>query len=184
MSTATQASPTGSDLCTECGLCCDGTWFEYVPITEEQIGVANSVGLEVTNDANGLNFKLPCHNLCDCKCMVYQRRPQVCSDFQCHLLRSLLQGRLTLEECLKPVRRARQLVQKIKAENRSGKPFRIRLREIVRDTTGAERVEAIKANKDWVLMNLALLSLYTQHFEAPKPRSGDTGESPRKATSG
>jgi hypothetical protein len=71
---------------------------------------------------------------------------------------------LSLEDCLRPVQKAKRLAQKIKEENPSAQPFRLGLRGILENQN---RVDAIKANEEWVLMNLALLAIYADHFEEP-----------------
>ena len=101
-------SSTGS-LCTQCGLCCDGTLF-------------GRVELLLADDADGLKaqgfrivagskprFAQPCPALSqDCTCRIYAQRPQQCRAFDCALLLRVQSGEIGVEAAERLIRRTRK----------------------------------------------------------------------------
>jgi hypothetical protein len=70
-------------LCLSCGLCCDGTLFNRVPLAEgddPSLRAALGVG---EGQAHGVQ---PCAALRGLTCQVYERRPLTCRRFRCLLL--------------------------------------------------------------------------------------------------
>jgi hypothetical protein len=64
---------------------------------------------------------LPCVLWKEHKCSVYDTiQPRRCSEFRCKLLLAYLQGDKSIEECLIPVRRVRELEEEIR--NHGGVP--------------------------------------------------------------
>jgi len=105
-------------LCTRCGLCCDGSLFADV----ELAGLWEGAGLEVMgleteeDDADGCLLLQPCGGLRGRRCGIYAQRPECCRTFECHLLREVRRGALSLAqageqiaETLKKVKRVRQI---------------------------------------------------------------------------
>ncbi|MFM7215006.1 MAG: YkgJ family cysteine cluster protein [Verrucomicrobiota bacterium] len=102
------SSSTGS-LCTQCGLCCDGTLF-------------GRVELLLADDADGLKaqgfrivggtkprFVQPCPALSqDCTCRIYAQRPQQCRAFDCALLLRVQSGEIRVEAAERLIRRTRK----------------------------------------------------------------------------
>ena len=86
-------------LCLECGLCCDGTLFTHVALTEEE----QKLGL-------GDVLRQPCPALAsDHKCGVYAKRPKGCARFVCMLGRALEDKEVGLEEAVGIVRGGQKL---------------------------------------------------------------------------
>lgn len=105
-----------SDLCLECGLCCDGTLFGYVPLhagdRDSQVDALAS-----TDSSEGVRrLTQPCPALDGRCCTVYSARPTVCRSFQCKLLVRLNTGAIGQAEALAVVRSTRGLVQGIRRE--------------------------------------------------------------------
>ena len=100
-------------LCTACGLCCDGTLLGDVELT----GLAEAarlevLGLDVDDDEIGAELlPLPCAALCGTRCRIYAHRPKSCRQFECRLLQDVRRGRITVEQSLSEIARARAQVR-------------------------------------------------------------------------
>ena len=57
-----------SDICTACGLCCDGTLFEYAVLKPDDIEAAKAAGLAVGEFAGKPGFAQPCSQVCGTSC--------------------------------------------------------------------------------------------------------------------
>lgn len=87
-----QAIRDGSDLCTHCGLCCDGTLFVRMLIEPEEIAAATRAGLEIVVGEGAARGSLPCPSLKDRCCTIYPARYAVCRRYRCMLLGRLRAG--------------------------------------------------------------------------------------------
>jgi len=99
-------------LCTECGLCCDGSLLAEVELSGEvEAGRMETLDLEVEEgDDSGRDawfLPLPCEALCGSKCGIYEHRPRTCRTFECRLLKDADSGALQLDEALGVVAAAR-----------------------------------------------------------------------------
>jgi Fe-S-cluster containining protein len=103
----------GSRLCMACGLCCDGALHNAGVLLPEEVPVAFSRGMNVSEAGAEARFALPCPMLKDRCCTIYAGRPRACRNYKCRLLMSLDAGENSLEECLDKVRNARSLVRKL-----------------------------------------------------------------------
>ncbi len=79
-------------LCLTCGLCCDGTLFQVVPVTP-----AEAARLEgrVTLSDDRSKLLQGCRALDGCACGVYADRPTTCRVFKCLVLAQLDEGKLS-----------------------------------------------------------------------------------------
>lgn len=111
-----------SDLCVDCGMCCDGTLFERaranMPNDNELIKKFGLTPL-IINDKPF--FKLPCHHFEKC-CTVYNNeRPSICSEFMCNPLRKYEKGDISFVEVEKIINETliirSQIVNKYKKIN-------------------------------------------------------------------
>jgi hypothetical protein len=110
-----------SALCLHCGLCCDGTLFNHVPLRRTEVDVLRRLGLPVGERADGVpTLPQPCAALKERCCTVYADRPEGCRRYQCYLFTALAEGEVSLEE-------ARAVVDEAHARRASG------------DTEGTER---------------------------------------------
>src|SRR5262245_49322308 len=103
----------GSELCLQCGLCCDGTIFTDVPLNDGEEDYVESLGLEVlaTGDG-GSKWLLPCPKLVDGCCSLYTiGRPAMCGSYRCVLLKDYLAGTRRLDEALPVVHLVRALAR-------------------------------------------------------------------------
>lgn len=100
----------GSDLCTQCGLCCNGALHNFAKLEPEEVEYASGLGL--TLRASGRpGFALPCPMLEGTLCSIYGDRPKVCSRYKCQLLQDLEAGAVTLDAAIGKVGTAKELVR-------------------------------------------------------------------------
>ena len=82
-------------LCTECGLCCDGSLFSDVELSSaKEISGLEVLGLNVEDgdgSAPGLLLQ-PCNARVGKRCGIYQHRPKCCRTFECRLLKDVRSG--------------------------------------------------------------------------------------------
>ncbi|MEZ5292355.1 MAG: YkgJ family cysteine cluster protein [Vicinamibacterales bacterium] len=108
------ADPAGT-LCTQCGLCCDGTLFGDVELTGRREAVRLAIlGLDVdADDADVELLALPCAALRGTRCGIYPLRPRCCRTFECRLLRAVASGQVTAGAALARVTEARTEVRRV-----------------------------------------------------------------------
>ncbi len=101
-------------LCTECGLCCDGSLFDDVELS----GVAEATKLELmglaidTDDQPSL--LQPCTALQGTRCSIYTHRPTCCRTFECRLLQEAQLEHIALDEAKEIIVNTRQHVATMK----------------------------------------------------------------------
>lgn len=96
-------------LCTQCGLCCDGTLFADVELEDEsEEAVLESMGLAIDTDGPPVLLQ-PCMALDGTRCTVYEHRPGCCRTFECRLLQRVQRRQITPEDALRRVAEARSL---------------------------------------------------------------------------
>jgi Fe-S-cluster containining protein len=109
-------------LCTQCGLCCDGSLFADVELASRAEATALEVmGLEVEDDdENAGLLLLPCAGLQGRRCAIYAHRPQCCRTFECGLLQNVRRGAVSVEraqghiaEALRRIARVKELMAQL-----------------------------------------------------------------------
>jgi len=107
----------GSDLCTECGICCAGAIFGHAVMRDsDDVEGLKAAGMAVYENSEGRpEYRLPCPKLDGACCTIYQIRPTVCRKFQCQLLVSVKNGRVPLDLALTKVEEAKALVECVKS---------------------------------------------------------------------
>ncbi len=93
------------DLCTSCGMCCDGTLFRYVEVAEDERASAEQL-FTLHEGEKGPIFHQPCSYNRDYKCMVYDDRPRTCRAFRCKTLSAFQAGEITSSEASRRVAEA------------------------------------------------------------------------------
>jgi Fe-S-cluster containining protein len=106
--------PSGSDLCTACGLCCTGLLFDIAPLEEREIPLADKLHLPLACNQYHDAFRLPCPCLRDKQCTIYTSRFEVCGSYECGLLRRYKAGEIALDEALFRVERAVRLADEVR----------------------------------------------------------------------
>ena len=109
----------GSELCLQCGLCCDGTLFTDAVLQDGEQDFTESLGMVVETKPDGTrgNAELPCPLFLDGCCSVYTSpRPHICGAYRCELLNAYAAGAKTMEEVLPVVHLVRSLVRELEVE--------------------------------------------------------------------
>lgn len=84
------------DLCQSCGLCCDGTLFDVVPLKPQDLPEPlRLVGIRVVVDDTPGRFTQPCAAHQHGCCQVYASRPSSCREYECELLKKFARGAVT-----------------------------------------------------------------------------------------
>lgn len=104
---------TEPSICTQCGLCCDGSMFGFVAADEDEIEALAALGFQLEPLADSTIFRQPCRFLKDGLCSVYSGRPSTCRRFRCKTLQALEGGDLTREEALARIAEVRRLLAEI-----------------------------------------------------------------------
>ena len=100
-----------SRVCLACGLCCDGTLFTTVPLTDSDPNVSG-----VSTRPNGSRFlRQRCACLEGKTCTAYAQRPLACRRFDCLLAVALLSNECTEAEALELVRGAHERIAAVEA---------------------------------------------------------------------
>ena len=103
-------------LCTQCGLCCDGTLFADVELASR----AEATGLEILgleiedDDPNGALLVLPCRALQGRRCGIYPHRPECCRKFECGLLQGARRGAVSVERAREHIAEALKQIERVK----------------------------------------------------------------------
>jgi uncharacterized protein len=105
-------------LCSACGLCCNGVVFANVALQSgENAERLRSLGLPVVTPHSALrppHLNQPCAAFDGCRCRVYADRPQYCRQFECVLLKSVKAGRTEPTAALRIIRTAREREEKVR----------------------------------------------------------------------
>lgn len=78
-----------SELCLECGLCCDGSLFKHLRVTAPEREALVALGIGVSAKRGADFMALPCGKLEGTACTIYGARPGGCRRFVCALGRRL-----------------------------------------------------------------------------------------------
>lgn len=110
----------GSQLCLQCGLCCDGSVFATVRLQPaDDPEHLRQAGLTLRGPPTSRRFAQPCPMLEGCRCRIYPQRPSHCQTFDCALLKRLRQGKVSLPEAAREVHGARRLVEAVRGKLRA-----------------------------------------------------------------
>lgn len=119
-----------SRLCTECGMCCDGSLFSIV-----ELGLEEDAPMGPTFfDTKGVRrFAQPCPCF-DSVCTIYDARPRTCRVFLCDTARAVQSGRLGLRQAQERIGQMRQQVALLRGMSEDpSKPAAALVRGIVDD---------------------------------------------------
>src|SRR4051794_2561532 len=86
------ATTNGSDLCTQCALCCTGALHDHASADPAELDGLRELGMQVA-DGDEPSFAMPCPCLKGTLCAIYQDRPRACSRYRCQLLWDVEKGR-------------------------------------------------------------------------------------------
>ena len=97
-----------SNLCLSCGLCCQGTLHDLVPLDDDELERAARLRLPLFESPLRLAFRLPCPRLEDRRCTVYAERPRTCATYTCAVLRAYGAGEIDEPTALSRIERLRE----------------------------------------------------------------------------
>jgi len=87
---------TSSNLCLDCGMCCDGTLFENFRIKYPKESHLFSIDQQYIPQR--------CEHLDNCNgCKIYEKRPKVCSTYKCPVLRKYEEGDISFQNALEHI---------------------------------------------------------------------------------
>lgn len=109
-------TPLTDTLCTQCGLCCNGTLFGDVELAgRREAARLEGLGLDVdSDDADVELLALPCAGLRGTRCGVYAHRPQCCRTFECRLLQQAQRGEVTSAAALARIHATKAQVTRVR----------------------------------------------------------------------
>jgi hypothetical protein len=102
-------------LCTQCGLCCDGTLFADVEISgRAEATRLEAMGAAIDDDAQAELMLLPCRALRGTRCSIYAHRPKCCRTFECRLLQDVRRGAVSVESAVEKIAGTRVRIARVK----------------------------------------------------------------------
>ena len=104
-----------SQLCPNCGLCCNGVLFADVQLLKsDNAGRLIDVGMALKKKGMKRAFVQPCRCFDGKLCRIYADRPKRCATFECGLLKRVQSGAMPAPAALKLIADARKLVEKVR----------------------------------------------------------------------
>jgi uncharacterized protein len=107
-------TPELEKLCSQCGLCCDGSLFTFVPVSPSEAERLQGKLALFTRKQGDQILQQPCQALEGTCCRVYAERPLACRDFVCTLWKAFDEGEARLDDALKLVEKAHALISKLR----------------------------------------------------------------------
>ena len=103
-----------SQLCPNCGLCCNGVLFADVELRKgDDAQRLAELGLSLEKKGHQQAFAQPCACFDGTLCRVYNERPKRCRTFECGLLKRVQAGELDADAALKAIAQAKRQVEKV-----------------------------------------------------------------------
>lgn len=156
--------------CPACGLCCNGTLYTRARVAPgEEVRIAG-YGLTLKEYEDKLYFKLPCKYLDCSRCTIYEERFEICRSFECNLLRRFKANDIGLDEALKTVATAKELLAKVMATDPSAIKYTDRLQICSSLTEEIDRLDG-HSRRDVAARKLQILAFDTyleRHFRNKK----------------
>ena len=104
-----------SQLCPNCGLCCNGVLFADVELRAgDDAGRLAELGLSLAKKGRQLAFAQPCACFDGKLCGIYANRPKRCRTFECGLLKRVQAGELDADAALKTISQTKLQVEKVR----------------------------------------------------------------------
>lgn len=175
-------------LCTQCGLCCDGTLFADVELTGQAEATRLEIlGLEIEDNERVAGvLSQPCAALQGRRCGIYAHRPKCCRTFECQLLQDARRGAVTVEraaeqisEALQQIRRVRELLVQL-GQGDARLPLRERCAEALTGEAGATH----EVNRKRAQLEGAMAGVERIIWQTFLGSGREQGRLSRRATSG
>jgi Fe-S-cluster containining protein len=103
------------DLCEGCGMCCNGTLFNYVTLVPDdlpKLAKYPQLKLIVRNEQETFDEGCVLHT--GTGCGAYEDRPDTCKRYVCNVLRGVQREELTEEEAVLIIKEGKALVEIVK----------------------------------------------------------------------
>ncbi len=140
-------------LCTECGLCCDGTLFRYVPLLErDELARIRPADMIVLDDGQS-GLRQSCPFFRNHLCTIYtDGRPQSCAEYRCHLLDRYVRGEISRADALAEIRATVEWVRSLQAR--------------LQTASGATARNLTDAFEAWLVAQGGCIGAWTEEQEA------------------
>jgi Fe-S-cluster containining protein len=104
-----------SQLCPNCGLCCNGVLFADVELQPgDNAGRLINLGMPLKKKGMKRAFAQPCRCFDGKFCNIYADRPRRCATFECGLLKRVQSEEISAPAALKRIADAKKLVEKVR----------------------------------------------------------------------
>jgi len=104
-----------SQLCPNCGLCCNGVLFADVELRKgDDAQRLAELGLPLVKKGRKPAFAQPCVCFDGTLCRVYAERPVRCRTFECGLLKRVQVGEMGADAALKMIAEAQRVAEKVR----------------------------------------------------------------------
>lgn len=114
-----QVKPSLTDiLCTQCGLCCDGSLFADAELVRgDEASALEAMGLEIedADEKDGPLLLQPCAALKGKRCSIYAHRPDCCRSFECRLRQQVQRGTLSVQQARETIAQALKRIWRLSA---------------------------------------------------------------------
>lgn len=144
------AAPGLSALCVECGLCCDGSLFRFLPVERKDAARHGALSLPVVRQSGRLAMALPCTKLEARCCSVYRERPPGCRGFVCHLGSRLERKDIAFLPALALVREAQRRIEVLRQKWPGAEPVVQRATAAKEQPPDAAALDALRAVHEWL----------------------------------
>ncbi len=106
-------------ICTQCGLCCDGSLFRAARLKEDDDRTLMArEGIRVHEAQR--QFELPCPCLVEKRCSIYDERFSTCRRFRCRLLKDMEDEGLPIADALRVIATATTLSRAVRESLAAG----------------------------------------------------------------
>jgi Fe-S-cluster containining protein len=169
-----------SDLCSACGLCCDGTLYGRVVVDEAEAASLRRHHLPVVASGSDRALPLPCAAYVRQGCTIYVDRPRGCAHYECTLYRQLRTGEVGYPEAVARITETRALADELRTllPAGDGRPLIETLAAILGD-----RVDDLRARRGNAQLLMAAASLAALCRRDLDPRFGRSPEDhPRRGS--
>ncbi|MGQ0507356.1 MAG: YkgJ family cysteine cluster protein [Myxococcaceae bacterium] len=102
------SSPAVFTLCEHCGLCCDGTLFTFVSLTDEEAARLRARDLSLGLREGKAVLQQRCSALSGTLCGIYEERPAACRAYECLLYKAVQEGEVDEREALRLIDEVKQ----------------------------------------------------------------------------
>lgn len=156
--------------CQACGLCCNGTLYSRAKVAPGEEARIADYGLTLQEFDGKIYFRLPCKYLNCSRCTIYEKRFEICRSFECDLLRRFKANEISLDEALKTVDTARELLAKVMVTDPGAQEYADRLQAW---SVLTDEIKGLDGNsrRDVATRQLQILALDTyleRHFRNKK----------------